>query len=83
MRGEVVEVGLKEPERLRSGVRKACMQRRELYTHQKSAIDRLFAQIYYEFLQCHGIIVDGDEQMAQLGQEELDLVIAELAQLGA
>jgi hypothetical protein len=59
------------------------MLHREVYTHQKGAIDRLFAQIYYEFLQCHGIIVDGYEQMAQLGQEELDFVVAELAQLGA
>ena len=31
--------------------------------HQKRAVDRLLAQVYYEFLQSHGLIVDADEQV--------------------
>jgi hypothetical protein len=30
---------------------------------QKRAVDRLLAQVYYEFLQSHGLIVDADEQV--------------------
>lgn len=32
--------------------------------HQKRAVDRLLAQVYYEFLQCHGFIVDANEEVA-------------------
>jgi hypothetical protein len=33
-------------------------------THQQCAIDGLFAQVYYELFQCHGLIVDANEQVA-------------------
>jgi hypothetical protein len=51
--------------------------------HQQCSIDRLLAQVEDEFLQGHGLIVDADDHMAQLRQEELNLVVAEASQLGA
>lgn len=44
---------------------------------QERAIDRFFAQVYEEFLQRHRLIVNGDDQMAQLRKEELNLPVAE------
>jgi hypothetical protein len=31
--------------------------------HQKRPVDRFLAQVYYKFLQCHGLIVDADEEV--------------------
>ena len=40
-----------------------CRRRRgEVY--QQGSIDRLLAQVYYEFLQGHGLVVERDEQVA-------------------
>jgi hypothetical protein len=33
--------------------------------HQQCAVDRLLAQVDYELLQRHGLIVDADEQVAE------------------
>jgi hypothetical protein len=35
-----------------------------LEAHQQRPVDGLLAQVYYEFLQCHGLIVDADEEVA-------------------
>lgn len=43
--GEVVEVGLEQPE------------------GEQGAVDGLFAQIYYEFLQGHRLVVDANEEV--------------------
>jgi hypothetical protein len=32
--------------------------------YQQGPVDRLLAQVYYEFLQGHGLVVDRDEQVA-------------------
>jgi hypothetical protein len=57
-----MEVRLEEPESL-GGVLVTAFSSAILRTHQKRAIHRFFAQVYYEFLQCHGLIVDADEQV--------------------
>jgi hypothetical protein len=51
--------------------------------HQQCGIDRLLAQVQYEFLQGHGVIIDADGQVAELWQEEFNLVVAEAPQLRA
>lgn len=64
---EVVEIGLEEPEGLKglglAGIH-ASGRHSVLGAHQKRAVDRLLAQVYYEFLQCHGLIVDANEEVA-------------------
>ena len=32
--------------------------------HQQRAVDGFLAQVYYEFLQRHGLVVDANEQVA-------------------
>ena len=61
--GEVVEVGLEEPEGLREALAPS-LSRAACGAHQKRAVDGLFAQVYYEFLQGHGLIVDANEEVA-------------------
>lgn len=61
--GEVVEVRLEEPECLGAlawGRVCGVVRRR---AHQQSAVDRLLAQVYYELLQGHRLVVDANEQM--------------------
>jgi hypothetical protein len=52
-------------------------------TYEQGRVHRFLAEIQYELLQRHGFIVDRDEQMAKLGEEELELLVGELAQLVA
>lgn len=37
---------------------------RELFAYQQRAGDGLFTQIQYELLQCHGLIVDANNEVA-------------------
>lgn len=41
-----------------------CVEWRGRRAHEQGGIDRLFAQIYDEFLQGHRLIVDADEEVA-------------------
>ena len=60
-----MQVGLEQPEGLEGGLAGAAANKtRYPEAHQKRAVDRLLAQVYYELLQGHGLVVDGDEQVA-------------------
>jgi len=50
--------------------------------YQQCPIRRLLAQIDDKRLERHGLIVDADEQVAELRQEELELRVRKPAQLG-
>jgi hypothetical protein len=63
VRGKVMEVGLEEPEGLREALA-AWRRRGRCRAHQKRAIDGLLAQVDYEFLQGHGLVVDANEEVA-------------------
>ena len=52
-------------------------------THEKGGGHGFLAQVQQELLQRHGLIVDGDYHMAQLRQEELDVLVRKLPQLVA
>jgi hypothetical protein len=64
---EVVEIGLEQPEGLRHELVCTWAGQQETQcpdTHQQRAVDRLLAQVYYELLQGHGLVVDANEQVA-------------------
>jgi hypothetical protein len=58
-----VKVGLEEPEGLRDTLAPSLCRAR-CRAHQKCAIDGLFAQVYDELLQGHGLVVDANEEVA-------------------
>lgn len=58
--GKVVQVRLEEPESLHASALANRHQALAVPSYQKRPIDRFLAQVYYEFLQCHGLIVDAD-----------------------
>lgn len=51
--------------------------------NQQGGGDGFLAQIQQELLQGHRLVVDADYEVAQLRQEELDVLVGELAELGA
>jgi hypothetical protein len=63
VRSEIVEVGLEEPEGLRDALA-LSLCRAWCRAHQKCTIDGLFAQVYDELLQGHGLVVDANEEVA-------------------
>lgn len=52
-------------------------------TNQKSGADGFLAQVQQELLQGHGLVIDAYYEVAQLRQEELDVLVRELAEFGA
>lgn len=52
-------------------------------TNQQCSRHRFFAEVQQELLQSHRLIVDADYKVAQLGEEKLDVLVGELAQLVA
>lgn len=99
VRGEVVEVRLEDPECLSArraelalrGVAWSGLAPKEAAprgrdgarTHQESGGHGLLAEVQQELLQCHGLIIDGDDNVAQLRQEELNVLVGELPELVA
>lgn len=51
--------------------------------YQQGPIDRLLAQVNKELFERHRLIVERDDKVAELRQEEIDLLVAKVPQLGA
>lgn len=51
--------------------------------NQQRSSDRLLAQIQQKLLQGHRLIVDADYEVTQLGEEEFDVFVGELAEFAA
>lgn len=64
--GEVVEVCLEEPESLVkvSALALAIMRGIRELSDQQSRVHRFLAQVEYELLQRHGLVVHADEEVA-------------------
>ena len=62
--GEVVEICLEQPEGLQQRYYGSRAQVLVEGPHQKRTVDRLLAQVDYKLLQCHGLIVDANEEVA-------------------
>lgn len=78
-----MKIGLEEPEGLLPVSPRGNTWRPRCPSYQQRAIYALFTQINDKLLECHGFIVDGYNEVAELRQEELNLLVAELPQLGA
>lgn len=59
------------------------MQEQWECANQQRSIDRLLAQIQEEFFEGHRVIVDADDKVAELREEELDVLVRKLAELAA
>jgi hypothetical protein len=61
-----VEIGLEEPEGLRDRLAPTWASQRHgvLGAHQQRSVDGFFAEVYYELLEGHGLIVDANEEVA-------------------
>ncbi|MBE3042513.1 hypothetical protein IMZ48_08030 [Candidatus Bathyarchaeota archaeon] len=98
VRGEVVEVGLEDPECLAASHAELALRGAGWLpekpfqgegggdgarTNKKGGSHGVLAEVQQELLQCHRLIVDGDYDVAQLRQEELDVLVGELPELVA
>lgn len=52
-------------------------------SYQQSRRDGFLAEIEEELLERHGLIVNANDEMAKLREEELNVLVGELAQLVA